>query len=174
MAEFAAGHAGRQAIVANRDLLVDIAIGKVVRALGHGSDKHTDAFVSVQRVDVLPYAYNRCVKAQRYLATFGRQVVRNRVGNHPKQLLLRVGAFDRKSMQELHHQTSKPLECSGDSHRRRHLDQNALRRVNINLEFACLVNGRIQQGKQALRHREGISVTFSMLNADARLVPPDV
>jgi hypothetical protein len=39
-------------------------------------------------------------------------VVSDGVLDHSKQLLVRVGGADGQTVQELHHQTGKSLECS--------------------------------------------------------------
>lgn len=74
-------------------------------------------------------------------------------------------------MQQLDHQTSEPLEGTRNTDRGGNLDQDALGRVDVNLEFAGLVDGRIEQSKETL-----VSM-ISMLNADSgrgRVVAPEV
>src|SRR3569833_904388 len=75
VAELAAGDAGREAIVADGDLLIHILVGEVVRAFGHGSDEDADALVSAQGVDVVSDANDIRLEAQRHLPAVRRQVV---------------------------------------------------------------------------------------------------
>lgn len=60
-------------------------------------------------------------------------------------------------MQQLHHQTSESLKGTWDSDSRRDLDQDAFGCVDIDLQSASFVDGRIQKGKKALRQQERIS-----------------
>jgi hypothetical protein len=53
-------------------------------------------------------------------------------------------------MEELDHETGKPLECTRNANRWVDFNENAFGGVNVNLEFAGLVNGRIEEGKQTL------------------------
>lgn len=50
-------------------------------------------------------------------------------------------------MQKLDHETSESLEGSRNTDGGRNLDQDALGGVDINLEFAVLIDGRVQQGQ---------------------------
>lgn len=53
-------------------------------------------------------------------------------------------------MQELHHEAGETLKGSRDANRRRHLDEDTLGRVDVYLELAGLVDGRVQEGQEAL------------------------
>lgn len=167
MAELAAGDAGRETVVADRDLLVDKLVSKVVSTLGHGADKDADALVVVQGVDVFADADDRRVEAQRDLAAVRWQVVRDGVRDDLEELLLRVRSLDREAVEKLHHQTREPLEGSRDADGRRHLNQHPLGRLDVDLQLPGLVDGGIQQGKQALRDGKSVSRIVRMLNADS-------
>jgi hypothetical protein len=53
-------------------------------------------------------------------------------------------------VEQLDHQTSKSLECSRDADGWADFDQNAFSGVDVDLELAGLVDGRVQECKQAL------------------------
>lgn len=67
-----------------------------------------------------------------------------------EELLLGGGGADREAVQELHHQTGKALEGSGDADGGRNLDQDALGGVDVDLQLASLVDRRVEQGEKAL------------------------
>ena len=167
MAELAAGDAGRETVVADRDLLIDELVSKVVGTLGHGADKNTDAFVLAEGVDILADADDRSVEAERDLLAVGRQVVGNGVRDDLEELLLGIRSLDGEAVKKLYHQTCEPLERSWDADRWRHLDQHPLRRLDVNLQLAGLVDGRVQQGEQTLTKRRSVSRTVGMLDADS-------
>lgn len=91
VAKLAAGNAGRKTEIADGDLLVDVCVGKVVRALGHGTNEDADALVRVEPVNVAPDMGNRGVEAESDLAALGRQMLGNGVVDDTEQLFLRVG-----------------------------------------------------------------------------------
>lgn len=150
MAELAACDTCREAVVADGDLVVHVRVGKVVGALGHGADKDANALRAVQAVDVAPHRLHLGVKAERHFAAVGRQVVRDRVLDDPKQLFLRVSRPDGEPVQQLHHQAGEALECTRDADGRRDLDQNIFRRQDVDLELASFVDRRIEEGEEAL------------------------
>lgn len=57
-------------------------------------------------------------------------------------------------MQQLDHQTGEALEGTRDADRGRDLDQDALGGRDEDLEFTGLVDGRVEEGKQALVGKE--------------------
>jgi hypothetical protein len=63
VAEFAAGHAGRETEVADRYLLVDKRIGEVVRSLGHGSNKNTNALLLPNGLYIISDSYKWGIEA---------------------------------------------------------------------------------------------------------------
>src|SRR3569833_432162 len=150
VAELAAGDAGREAIVADGDLLIHILVGEVVRAFGHGSDEDADALVSAQGVDVVSDANDIRLEAQRHLPAVRRQVVGDGVLDDTEELLLRVSGSDGQPVQELHHQAGEALESARDADRGRHLNELALGCLDIDLQLARLVDGRVQQREQTL------------------------
>lgn len=95
VAELATGDAGRETEVADGDLLVDVGVGEVIRALGHGTHEDTDALVGVEPVDVGPNVGDRGVEAESDLAALGWQMLGDGVVDDAEQLLLGVGGPDR-------------------------------------------------------------------------------
>lgn len=53
-------------------------------------------------------------------------------------------------MQQLHHETGEALERPGNAHRRRNLDQDALGRLDVNLQLPRLVDGGVKERQEAL------------------------
>lgn len=49
-------------------------------------------------------------------------------------------------MQELHHQPGEALECPRDTDGRIDLDEDALGRLDVDLEFPSLVDGGVEEG----------------------------
>lgn len=150
VAELAAGHTGTETVVADTDRVVLERVGKVIVALGHGTDKDGDALLGTQRLDVILGADHGGVETHGHLAAVGGQVVGDRVLDDLEQLLLRVGGANGEPVEQLNHQTGEPLERSRNAHRGIDFDQNALGRVDENLEAAGLVDGRIQESEKAL------------------------
>lgn len=58
-------------------------------------------------------------------------------------------------MKELNHQTGEPLEGSGDTDGGVHFDQNPFGGMNENLESSGLVDGRVEEGQEALHQSHG-------------------
>lgn len=150
MAEFATGDTGRKAEVADGDLLVNVWIGEVVGALGHSTNEDTDTLVVVKLVNVAPNSHDRSIETEGDFSALGGQVVGDGVLNDAKQLLLRVGRLDGQTVEKLDHQASKTLEGARDADRGRDLDQHTLGGGDVDLEPARLVDGRVEQGEQAL------------------------
>lgn len=53
-------------------------------------------------------------------------------------------------MQELDHQPGEPLEGTGNAHGRANFDENAFGCVDVYLELAGFIDGRIKERKKAL------------------------
>lgn len=53
-------------------------------------------------------------------------------------------------MQQLNHQTGETLECAGNANRGVDFDQDTFGGVDINLQAASLVDGRVEEGEKAL------------------------
>lgn len=49
-------------------------------------------------------------------------------------------------MEELHHQPRETLECAGDADGGVDFDEHALGGLDVDLEFACLVDGGVEEG----------------------------
>ena len=151
MAELGAGDRGREREVGDTNLLVHVLVGKVVAALGHGADKDADGLVWVQLLNVLAHLDDWCVEGEGDLAAVWWEVVRDWVLDHLEELLLRVGGADGETVEELHHQTGEALEGTWDADRWADFDEDALGGGNVDLEEACLVDWRIEEGEEALR-----------------------
>ena len=53
-------------------------------------------------------------------------------------------------MEELDHETGESLEGTWDTYCRTDFDEDALRGVDVDLEFSCLVDRRVEEGKKTL------------------------
>lgn len=147
VAELATGDTGRKTEVADRDLLVDVGVGEIVRALGHSTNKDTDTLIVVELVYVAPHSDDRGIETQGDLSALGRQVVGDGVLDDAEQLFLRSRGLDGQTVEQLNHQTSKPLECARDANRGRNLDQHTLCRGDVDLKPASLVDRRVEEGE---------------------------
>jgi hypothetical protein len=54
-------------------------------------------------------------------------------------------------MEELDHETSESLEGTWDSDGWADFDENPLGGVDVDLKFACLIDRRVEEGKETLR-----------------------
>lgn len=158
MAELAAGDTGTEREVANTDRVVLVLVGEVVATLGHGTDEDTDALLGTEVGNVIADSHDRSVERQRDLAAVGRQVVGDRVLDDLEQLLLRGGGANGEFVQQLNHETGETLESTGNADRGRDLDEDALGGVDVDLQAAGLVDGRVEQSQEALVCDIGTSV----------------
>lgn len=88
VAKFAAGNAGTKTVVADTDSFVLERVGKIVVALGHGTDENSDTLVGVQRLQVVLSADHGRLETHGHLAAVGGQVVGDRVFNNLEELFL--------------------------------------------------------------------------------------
>jgi hypothetical protein len=72
VAEFAAGDACRETIIADGDLLVDVLICEVIGPLCHGAYEDTNALVWLQLLHVMPNLDQLRIKTQRDLSAVRR------------------------------------------------------------------------------------------------------
>lgn len=70
--------------------------------------------------------------------------------DHLEQALVRGGGADVETVEELDHQTGEPLERPWDSDGRVDLDEDLVGGVDVHLELAGLVDGRVEEGEEAL------------------------
>jgi len=49
-------------------------------------------------------------------------------------------------MEELDHETCESLECTGDSYGRAHFDEDTLGCMDVDLQFSCFVDRRVEKG----------------------------
>jgi hypothetical protein len=68
-----------------------------------------------------------------------------------EELLLRGGAADGELVQELDHETGEAFESSRNAHSGADFDEDAFGRVDVDLEFAGFVDGRVEESEQTLR-----------------------
>jgi hypothetical protein len=150
VAELAASHTGTKREVADGDGVVLVLVGEVVITLGHGSDEDADALLGTEVCHVVADAHDGGVKGEGDFAAVRGQVVGDGVLDDLEELLLRGGGADGQLVQELDHQTGEALEGTRDAHGRRDLDEDALCGVDVDLQSAGLVDGRVEQGQEAL------------------------
>lgn len=151
VAESAAGNTGTQAEVADTDRVILELVCEVVVTLGHGTDKDANALLRSEIADVIAHTNDGSVETQGDLAAVGRKVVGDGVLDDLQQLLLRCSRTNGKSVEELDHQTSETLEGTGNADGGADFDQDTLGRVNVDLEFAGLVERRVEQSEETLR-----------------------
>jgi hypothetical protein len=147
VAEFAACNTGTEGVVADTDGVVLVLVGESVVALGHGTDENADALIRAEVLDVISHTHDLCIKGEGYLAAVGWEMVGDGVLDDLEQLLLRGGRPDGKLVQELNHETREALKGTRDADRWRNFDENALGGMDVDLELASLVYGRVQQGE---------------------------
>lgn len=75
------------------------------------------------------------------------------------ELLLGRSRADLVSVQQLDHETSKTFECSRDADGGAHADEDVLGCLDVYLELASLVDGRVEQSEQALVSDVGTGFT---------------
>lgn len=72
-------------------------------------------------------------------------------------------------VQQLHHQPSEAFECTWDAHGGADTDEDVTCSLDVDLELARLVDGRIEEGEQALlRH---VSYKIAMQRPPHSYVP---
>lgn len=147
VAELAACNAGTEVEIADANAVVLDRVREVVIALRHGTDKDCDTLVLVETSDVVAQAHNLSIETESDLAAIGRKVIRDWVLDHLDQLLLGRSRPDLVPVQQLHHQTSKSLECTWDAHSRADPDEDVAGGLDIDLKLARLVDRRIKESE---------------------------
>lgn len=85
------------------------------------------------------------------------------------ELLIGSGRADLVTMQQLDHETGEALESTRDAHGGVHLNEHATSRLDVDLQFAPFVDGRIEQGEQALHGLLVIGVAWvAKVEGDSR------
>ena len=82
MAELAACYAGTQTIVADTNRFVLEGVSEVVMALGHGSNKDTNAFLWPQCFKIVLTPNDGGFETHRDFAAVRREMIRDRVFNN--------------------------------------------------------------------------------------------
>jgi hypothetical protein len=149
--ESAAGDTSTQTEVADTDGIVLELVCEGVVALGHGTDEDANALLGCEVGNVVAHADDGGVETEGDLAAVGREVVGDGVLDDLQQLLLRRSGADGQSVKELDHQTGEALKCTGNADGRADFDQDTLCCVDVDLEFAGLVERRVEEGEETLR-----------------------
>lgn len=75
------------------------------------------------------------------------------------------------SVQQLHHQSGETLECTWDAHCGADPDEDIACSLDVDLEPARLIDGRIEEGEQALwrhvRHKNTVQLPLHSYVPDA-------
>ena len=150
MAEFTTCHASTKGIVAYRNCVVFECISKVIIAFCHGPHENADALFGSESLDVVLDTYYGALEGESNLTAVCWEMFGNWVFDHAKEFFLRGGGANRHAVEELDHETSESLECSRNADGRVDFDEDALCGVNVDLEFASLVDGRVEESKKAL------------------------
>ena len=153
MAELAACNAGTEVEVADTDAVVLDGVRKVIVALRHGTNEDCDALILVETANVVAQAYNLGVETEGHLAAVWWQVIGDGVLDNLDELLLGRGRPNLVPVQQLHHQTSKTLECSWDAHSGADPNEDVACSLDVDLQFACLVDRRVEKSEQTLAPR---------------------
>ena len=77
-------------------------------------------------------------------------MVRDRVGDDLQQLFLRVDRSNGESVEQLYHETSESLESTWDADGWADFNEDPFRGMDVYLQLAGLVDGRVEQGEEAL------------------------
>jgi hypothetical protein len=150
MAELTACNTGTEAEVADSNGVVLELVGKVVVTLSHGADEDAYALLGPESLNVVLDAYDGTFKGESNLPAVGWQVFGDGVLDDAEQLFLGGGRADGHAVQELDHETGEAFEGTGDANAWVYLDEDALGGVDVDLEFAHLVNGGVEEGEKAL------------------------
>lgn len=124
--------------------------------LRHGPHEDADALIGTQSVEIIPHPDHGGFIAHGYLAAVGRQVVGDRILDDPQQLLLGIGGANGESMQKLDHETGEALEGARNADGRVDLDQDPFGGMDVDLEFASLVDGRVEESEETLSDKRKI------------------
>jgi hypothetical protein len=153
VAEFAAGYAGTKVEVADSNAVILQVVRKVIAALCHGSNKDCYALVLVETLYVVAYTHHLRVEAECDFAAVGWKMIGDGVLDNLDELFLGRRGTNLVSVEQLYHETSEALKCSGDADRRADSDEHVLVRLDVYLEPAGLVDGRIEESKETLTSR---------------------
>lgn len=65
-------------------------------------------------------------------------------------------------MQELHHQTRKPLEGAWNAHGGVDFDEDAFGGMDVDLQFSGFVDGGVEERQETLQYSHEVSSRFTM------------
>jgi hypothetical protein len=148
--KFTTCHASTEGIVAYRDCVVFECISKVIIAFCHGANEDANALFGSESLDVILDTYYGAFEGESNLTAVWWKVFGDWVFDHAKEFFLGSRGSDGHAVEKLDHETSESLECTRNADGRIDFDEDAFRGVYVNLEFAGLVNGRVEEGKEAL------------------------
>lgn len=150
VAEFTTCYASTERETADRNCVVFEGISKVIIAFSHGANEDTDALFGPKSLDIVLDAYYGTLKGESHLSAVWWEMFRDRVLDHAEKFFLRSCRTNRHAMKKLNHETSESLECTRDADRWVDFDEDAPGGVDIDLKFAGLVDGRVEEGKKTL------------------------
>lgn len=150
MAELAACNTCAEAVIADADRLILECICEIVLALGHGSDKYTNALSWSQGLDIVSHADHFSIKAKGDFPTVRRKMVCDWVLDDLEKLLLRVSRPDGQLVKQLNHEPCEAFEGTRNAHGRADLDEDAPGGMDVDLKLACLVHWRIEESQKTL------------------------
>lgn len=99
MAELAASNTGRQSKIANRNLLINHGVSKVVSTLGHGTDKDADALFCSNCLDIFADTNQWGIKTEGDFPAVWWQVICDRVLDDAEKLFIGARGADGEAMQ---------------------------------------------------------------------------
>jgi len=140
MTELAASNTCTKREIANTDRVILELISKVVLALGHRTNKDTDALLWSQLHHVVSWLDDFCIKTECDFATVWRQMLYNGILDDLQKLLLRGDTTDGQAVEKLDHETSKALKGTRYANGGRDFDKDILCGMNIDLQLAGFVD----------------------------------
>jgi len=146
MTELAARHTRTEREIANTDRIVLELIRKVILPLRHRPHKNANTLLWAQSSNVVSNPDDFGIEAQRDLTAIRGKVLRDWVLDDFEQLFLGIDAADGEAVQELDHQAGETLEGAGDADGGGDFDEDVFGSVDVDLELAGFVDGRVEQG----------------------------
>lgn len=115
-------------------------------ALRHSSHKYAYTLLRVEALHIFSDFYYFGIEAERNLATIRGQMIGDWVLDDLEKPLLRRRRSNREAMEQLDHEPCETLEGTWNADSRADFDQNTLGGVNVDLQLACFVDGRVEEG----------------------------
>jgi hypothetical protein len=140
VAEFATRNTSTQAVIADTYLIILVQIGKVILAFRHGSYEDTNTLLWLKCFDVVLYAHNRSLKTQSDLSAVWWEMIGDGILDDAKEWFVRLVGANMVTLEELNHQTSETLECTGKADGGVDFNENILGCMDVYLQFASFVD----------------------------------